>query len=329
MNIKKNYNLLKKISQIRKFEDKKSLVDLKYVLIGGAGIIDKKLIIKNKIINCNPGLLPQTRGLDSIKWSIYNSELVGNTLHFIDEEIDNGPIIHQKITSLDKKFSLKKFYRYHYDQEILMLINFEKFLNKGTIYKLKKKKNILRFPKKLNNKLNQKFLIYKKNFFQKIKNNFFANSDYFVHSTSILDKNVKIGNGTKIWHWCHISDNVKIGKNCVLGQNCFIGKDVKIGNNVKIQNNVSIFSGVEIKDNVFIGPSVVFTNVKLPFALQKQKYVKTIVDKFSSLGANSTIICGNKIGKHSFVGAGSVVTKDVKKKTMVLGVPAKIYKLLK
>lgn len=151
---------------------------------------------------------------------------------------------------------------------------------------------------------------------------------YFVHYTSVLDENVKIGDGTKIWHWCHVSKNSKIGKNCVLGQNTYIGENVVIGNNVHIQNNVSVYSGVILKDSVFVGPSVVFTNVKSPNSMKKQKYVKTIVNKCAVLGANSTVVCGNTIGASSFIGAGSVVTKNVKTKTLVAGVPAKFVKNL-
>ena len=148
---------------------------------------------------------------------------------------------------------------------------------------------------------------------------------YFKHRTSIIDKNCKIGKDTKIWHWSHISNNVNIGKNCVIGQNVFIGDNVVIGNNVKIQNNVSVYEGVIIENEVFCGPSVVFTNVKYPIAnkkISKKKYLKTIVKKGATLGANCTIICGIKIGENSLVGAGSVVTKNVRKNSVLVGNPA-------
>lgn len=153
-------------------------------------------------------------------------------------------------------------------------------------------------------------------------------SSYFVHETSFVDDDTKIGDGTKVWHFCHISKNVSIGNNVIIGQNVFIGNNVNIGNNCKIQNNVSIYEGVELEEFVFCGPSCVFTNVIFPRAdiEQKDNFKKTIVKKFSSIGANATIICGNTIGEYSLVGAGSVVTKDVPNNTIVFGNPAKFYK---
>ena len=146
---------------------------------------------------------------------------------------------------------------------------------------------------------------------------------FFVHNSSVVEKNCKIGKETKIWHWSHISKNVSIGKNCVLGQNVYIGESVKIGDNVKIQNNVSIFKGVTIENDVFIGPSVVFTNVMIPrsFINQKQKFKKTLIKTGSTIGANSTIVCGINAGKYSFIGAGSLVTKSLQDFEFGYGVP--------
>lgn len=148
---------------------------------------------------------------------------------------------------------------------------------------------------------------------------------YFIHKTSILDCNVKVGIGTKIWHWCHISKNSKIGMNCTLGQNIYVGENVEIGNNVKIQNNVSIYSGVFIENDVFIGPSVVFTNIKKPRAsIENKNFIKTIVKSGSTIGANSTIVCGVTIGVNSFIGAGSLVLKSIPDHKLSYGNPAKV-----
>ena len=146
---------------------------------------------------------------------------------------------------------------------------------------------------------------------------------YFVHESSYIDEPCKIGEGTKIWHFSHIMKNSIIGKNCNIGQNVLISSDVKLGNNVKVQNNVSIYTGVECEDDVFLGPSMVFTNVINPRSAinRRGNYIKTIVKKGSSIGANATIICGNNIGKFSFIGAGSVVTKDVPDYALVIGNP--------
>ena len=149
---------------------------------------------------------------------------------------------------------------------------------------------------------------------------------YFAHPTSLVEKPNAIGEGTNIWHFSHVMPNVTIGKNCNIGQNVFIGKGVSIGDNVKIQNNVSIFEGVALEDDVFCGPSCVFTNVNVPRSQKPQrgKYALTKVKKGATIGANATIICGNTIGKYSFIGAGAVVTKDVPDYTMFYGNPAQI-----
>jgi len=146
----------------------------------------------------------------------------------------------------------------------------------------------------------------------------------YIHELAKIDDDVQIGRESKIWHWTHVSSGAKIGDNCTLGQNVFIGKNVKIGNNVKIQNNVSIFEGVELGDQVFCGPSVVFTNVINPrsFINKKKEFQSTKVLKGVTIGANSTIICGINIGEYAFIGAGSVVTKDVKKFEKYYGNPA-------
>ena len=154
----------------------------------------------------------------------------------------------------------------------------------------------------------------------------FSRNDYYVHPTSLVEKPANIGEGTKIWHFCHLMPDVTIGKNCTLGQNTFIGRGVRIGKNVKIENNVSVFEGVTLEDDVFCGPSCVFTNVEVPRSHRPQggKYVPTLVKKGATIGANTTIVCGNTIGKYSFIGAGAVVTRDVPDYALVYGNPARI-----
>lgn len=154
------------------------------------------------------------------------------------------------------------------------------------------------------------------------------NSKYnksFIHESSYIDENVIIGKNTKIWHFSHVLSNCTVGEDCSFGQNVVVGPNVRIGNNVKIQNNVSIYDGVTLEDDVFCGPSCVFTNVNNPRSEvdRKDEFRKTVVRKGASIGANSTIICGNIIGQYSFIAAGAVVTKDVPKYAIMAGVPAK------
>jgi UDP-2-acetamido-3-amino-2,3-dideoxy-glucuronate N-acetyltransferase len=148
---------------------------------------------------------------------------------------------------------------------------------------------------------------------------------FFSHETAVIDEGAMIGKGTKIWHFCHIMSGAKIGCDCSLGQNVYVGGTAIIGNNVKIQNNVSVYDSVEIGDDAFCGPSCVFTNVITPRANvnRKAEYLKTKVEQGVTIGANATIVCGITLGKFSFIGAGAVVTKDVKPFALMTGVPAK------
>ncbi len=150
-------------------------------------------------------------------------------------------------------------------------------------------------------------------------------SNYFVHESSYIDDQVEIGMDTKIWHFCHILSGSKIGERCSFGQNCVVGPNVSLGNNIKVQNNVSIYDGVECEDDVFLGPSMVFTNVINPrsHVNRKEEFKKTLLKKGCSVGANATIVCGVTVGEYALIGAGSVVTKDVKPFGLMAGVPAR------
>ncbi len=148
---------------------------------------------------------------------------------------------------------------------------------------------------------------------------------YFAHATAVIDEGCEIGVGTKIWHFSHIMPNCKIGEQCNIGQNVVISSEVILGKNVKVQNNVSIYTGVICENDVFLGPSMVFTNVTNPRSAvnRKNQYAKTLVKEGASIGANATIVCGHDIGRYAFIGAGAVVTKDVPDYALVIGNPAK------
>ena len=149
--------------------------------------------------------------------------------------------------------------------------------------------------------------------------------EYFAHESAFIDEGCKIGKGTKIWHFSHIMSNCTLGENCNIGQNVVISPDVILGQNVKVQNNVSIYTGVVCEDDVFLGPSMVFTNVMNPRSAvnRRGEYLKTVVKKGASIGANATIVCGHDIGEFAFVGAGAVVTKHVPAYALVVGNPAR------
>ncbi len=150
-------------------------------------------------------------------------------------------------------------------------------------------------------------------------------AQYFSHESSFIDDHVSIGDNTKIWHFSHVLSNTKIGTDCSFGQNCVVGPKVAIGNGVKVQNNISIYEGVEVEDEVFLGPSMVFTNVINPraFIQRKDEFRKTLLKKGCSIGANATVICGVTIGEYALIGSGAVVNKDVKPYALMVGVPAK------
>lgn len=152
-----------------------------------------------------------------------------------------------------------------------------------------------------------------------------SNPGTFIHPTAVVDDGCKLGEGTKIWHFCHVMPDCVIGQNCNIGQNVVVSPGVILGNNVKVQNNVSIYTGVTCEDDVFLGPSMVFTNVTNPRSAinRRGQYAKTVVKKGATIGANATIVCGHDIGEYAFIGAGSVVTKTIKPHALVVGNPAK------
>jgi len=147
---------------------------------------------------------------------------------------------------------------------------------------------------------------------------------FFAHESSFVDENVTIGDDTKIWHFSHILSDTSIGENCSFGQNCVVGPKVTLGSGVKVQNNISIYEGVEVEDDVFLGPSMVFTNVINPrsFIVRKEEFKKTLLKKGCSIGANATVVCGVTIGEYALIGSGAVVNKDVKPYALMVGVPA-------
>ncbi|MFN8240079.1 MAG: acyltransferase [Bacteroidales bacterium] len=149
--------------------------------------------------------------------------------------------------------------------------------------------------------------------------------EYFAHETAVIDDNCKIGKGTRIWHFTHVMTGCEIGEKCNIGQNVVVSPGVILGKNVKVQNNVSIYTGVICEDDVFLGPSMVFTNIINPRSAinRREQYVETIVEKGATIGANATIVCGHRIGKYCFIGAGAVVTRDVKPYALVVGNPAR------
>lgn len=149
--------------------------------------------------------------------------------------------------------------------------------------------------------------------------------NYFAHETAVIDEGVKIGAGCKIWHFSHLMTGSVLGENCNLGQNVVVSPEVVLGKNVKVQNNVSIYTGITCEDDVFLGPSMVFTNVINPRSaiVRRDEYIKTVVGKGATIGANATILCGNDIGKYAFIGAGAVVTKEVKPYALVVGNPSR------
>ena len=321
--LKKKFNL--KIKKLKSIDDYKNL---DYVLIGGAYILPKNLIKKNFIINCHPGLIPFSRGLDAFKWSINSQEILGNTLHFVDENIDLGEIISQNITPILPNDTLEEAAKRHYDAEVSMLSNFEKFLHQGKYFYLPRKKPRLRMKVSKEERLYKNFEIYKRNYsklIQKFNNKFKSFQNFETHNNSI--KNVKFGNNCKIVQPVNIYE-------CELGNEVFIGpfveitKGVKIGDFTRISSHSFLCELVTIGKKCFIAHGVMFINDK--FSSGKlggsvKNWKKTNIGNNVLIGSNSTIL-PVRIISGCVIGAGSVVTKNCNIKGIYAGNPARLVR---
>ena len=324
--LKSQYNLkIKKLKSIRDYDD------LDVVLIGGSNILPSNLIIPNLIINCHSGLIPSVRGLDSFKWAIHDKEIIGNTLHYIDEYADMGKVIAQRITYVDKNDTLEGVAQRHYDSEIDMLSNFENLTNNGIYYVLPKKKIKKRMDNKTEEKIFKRFDEYKKNF-KKLKLKFekkFQSATIF-HNFSNEVKNVSFGKN------CTIVQPVNM-YGCKLGNNVFIGpfveitKGVKIGNDTRISSHSFLCELVKIGSKCFIAHGVMFINDTFSSGNLGGSVVNwksTNIGNKVLIGTNSTIL-PVEIIEGCVIGAGSVVTKDCKIKGVYAGNPAKLIRKLK
>jgi UDP-2-acetamido-3-amino-2,3-dideoxy-glucuronate N-acetyltransferase len=286
-------------------------------LVCGANVFSEHFVNRHIIINAHPGYIPIVRGLDAFKWAVLENLPIGVTTHIVGAEVDAGEIIERREIFTETNDTFHGMAQRVYETEIAMLVAAIERIDQpkeyigGGDYALRR-----RMPHEMERLLLEKFETYKHN----------NRRTYFVHDTSVVDVNTHIGIRTKIWHNCHISKCVHIGVDCVLGQNVFVGQNVYIGDNCKLQNNVSVYSGVTLENGVFCGPSCVFTNDLTPRARHpkgQENYVATLVREGATIGANATIICGNTIGRYAMIGAGALVTRDVKDYALMLGVPAK------
>ena len=325
LGLKKKFNLkLRKLNSINDYKG------LDFALIGGAYILPPKLIKPNFIINCHPGLIPFSRGLDSFKWSINSKEILGNTLHFVDENVDLGKIIAQNITPILNTDTLEEAAKRHYESEISMLANFENHLLEGKYFKLPKKKPRERMEVKKQEKLNKYFNDYKKNYndlFKKFTKKFKYVETFDTQFNSI--KNVKFGKNCKIIEPVNIYD-------CELGNNVFVGpfveitKGVKIGDYTRISSHSFVCELVTIGKRCFIAHGVMFINDifssgKLGGSVKNWK--ETNIENNVLIGSNSTIL-PVRIVSGCVIGAGSVVTKNCDIKGIYAGNPARLIRKL-
>lgn len=320
-------------------------------LITGAGILSAECVRGKRILNCHPGVIPAVRGLDAFKWSIYEQIPLGVTLHYIDEDVDAGEVVSIVPTPVFPSDTLETLSRRHYENEIQLLADFGEYLERpGNPFEgIAKGESRRRMRAEQEAELQDRFEQYKKQMMPPAESTIDWNMPspghsknvlpwdivlrdlrmekrYFVHESSYVDEGCEIGAGTRIWHFSHIMKGCKIGRNCSIGQNVVVLPGAVLGDGCKIQNNVSVYTGVVCEGDVFLGPSCVFTNVINPraFIERKTEFRKTILKKGASIGANATIVCGHVIGRYAFVGAGSVVTKDVPDYACVYGSPAEI-----
>ena len=314
------FELAKKYKiKVYPIEDMKKFKDIKFFLIGGSRIIDKKYIIKNKIINCHSGLIPMTRGLDGFKWSIINNNILGNTLHFINKKVDLGNIISHKHTSIFKSDNYKKLSTRHYNNEIDMLVNFEQYIKKPSIFKFKLNKFNMRMPSYIEKDILKKFESYKKNYFI---NNAKKNKVKIVETK--FGKNVKIVEPVNIYG-SSIGDDVSIGPFVEIQRNS------SIGNRSRIQSHSFICELVTIGSDCFVGHGVMFINDKFdlggPANRDKNLWKETFIGDKVSIGSNATIL-PVKICNNTIIGAGAIVTKDISVPGIYAGNPARLIRKL-
>tara|TARA_B100000579_G_C22848758_1_gene866012 strand:+ start:8493 stop:9659 length:1167 start_codon:yes stop_codon:yes gene_type:complete len=323
IDLKKKYNL-----KTRKLRSLKDYNNLDYVLIGGAYILPPKLIKKNFIINCHPGLIPFSRGLDAFKWSIKSKEILGNTLHYVDENIDMGKIIYQNITPILNSDTLEDAAKRHYDSEVSMLSNFSNYVHQENYFNLPLKKPRYRMEVTKEEKLYKNFNSYKKNYgslLKKFNNKFKLIKPYISQNNSI--KNVKFGKNCRIVQPVNIYD-------CVLGNEVFVGpfveitKGVKVGDHTRISSHSFLCELVTIGKKCFIAHGVMFINDT--FSTGKlggnvKNWKETNVGDNVLIGSNSTIM-PVRIASGCVIGAGSVVTKNCLIKGIYAGNPAKLIR---
>jgi acetyltransferase-like isoleucine patch superfamily enzyme/folate-dependent phosphoribosylglycinamide formyltransferase PurN len=305
--------------KIHPIEDMKKFKDIEFFLICGSRIIDKKYIIKNKIINCHSGLIPMTRGLDGFKWSIINNNIMGNTLHFIDKNVDLGKVISHKFTAIFKNDNYKKFSTRHYNNEIDMLVNFEQYIKKPLTLKFKLSNFNMRMPKYTEKDILKKFESYKKNF---LINN--------TEKSKVKIIDVKFGKNVKIVEPVNIYGG-SIGDNVTIGPFVEIQSNSTIGNRTRIQSHSFICELVTIGSDCFVGHGVMFINDKFdlgsPANRDKSLWKETFISDKVSIGSNATIL-PVKICSNTIIGAGAVVTKDISVSGVYAGNPAKLIRKL-